>query len=107
MNETFLQTICILTLLICIPAGLKLHSVKVKELQNIDNQEEKIKGYYFWSKIRLAIMLLPFVLNLILYLITKNISIFYCVGISVLAMLFCIPRKKRMLRELETPADGV
>ena len=101
MNEIFLQTTCILTLLICIPAGLKLHSVRVKMLRAIDNEGERIAKYRFWSRVRLAIMLVPLLLNLALYLITKNASIAYCVGISVLALLFCIPGRKRMLRELD------
>ncbi len=67
-----LQTIAILMLLICIPLGLKTFSMKVRKLKLIENEEEKLAGYLYWSKIRLLSVALPLLFNVLLYCLLSS-----------------------------------
>jgi len=90
----------ILVLLIAIPLGLKYYSIQVKKIRDIKNEEEKIKKYTNLFIVRLAAIEFPLLLNLMMFIITKNTSMMYCVGIAFLALLFCKPNKIKMLEEL-------
>ena len=103
-NAVIWKTISILTLLICIPVGLKLFSVKIKSLKKFDSEEYKtykLNRYGFWNAMRTVFIFVPFFLNLFIFADTKDISMLYCAGIAIVAFLFCIPSKKRMLNELD------
>jgi len=96
-----LQTVNILVLLVCIPAGMKIFSMKVSKLKELENEEEKLSGYLHWSKIRLTAIATPLLLSMLLYCIVENNSMIFCVGIAGIALIFCKPIKNKVKEELD------
>ena len=94
------QTIAILALLICIPAGLKLYSVNIKALRDMTNKEMKLSRYLSWHIVRLALIEVPLFLCLAVYFLTNDNSMLFGAGIAVLALIFCKPNRHKMYEEL-------
>ena len=96
------QTFSIFILLIFIPSALKIFSVKVNKLsKNEDlNIIDKINKYVFWSNIRLAMIAFSLLINVLFYYLIQNNSMLFCAAISAVAVLFCRPKKDKMLEEL-------
>lgn len=99
-----LQTINVLVLMICIPTSLKVFATKVGKLKELENEEEKLSGYLYWSKIRLIAIATPLLLSVLLHCIVRssdnNYSMIFCAGMAGMALIFCKPLKKRVKEEL-------
>ncbi|MDR0873710.1 MAG: hypothetical protein LBN27_09655 [Prevotellaceae bacterium] len=101
------QSIGILSMLICIPLGFKVYSVKIKALQKFDSKEYqtyKLSRYNYWSIFRMIMILLPTLLTVCW---VNSSSAIYCAGIGFLAYLFCIPTKKKIIQELDLEENEV
>jgi DMSO reductase anchor subunit len=100
-----LQTISILMLLILTPTALKIYSINIETLKDIEDKNEKLKKYFFWSNIRLLMIASPLLINVLLYCLCKNNSMIFSAGISLIAIFFCKPQKEKMESELNTKEE--
>jgi hypothetical protein len=96
-----LQTLCILSVLICIPFGLWFYAVRVRKLSKLDDEPQKLAAYFPTAILRMGLVVLAFMLNMVLYLLTQNNSMLFCAGIAALALIFCKPYKWKIAEELE------
>ena len=62
---------------------------------------EALKSYRRWSEIRIALLLVLALIDLSAYYWTMNTTGLLCAGMTVIASLFCIPSKQRLLNELQ------
>ena len=64
-------------------------------------------SYRRWSEVRLSLLLAPAVFNLTSYYCTLNTTGLLCTGMVMIASLFCVPGRQRLLSELDliNPAD--
>ncbi len=99
--DYILQTIGILLVVGLIPVSLRLFSLslvkRVKELSLPD----ALSSYRRWSEVRLGLLLVPVLMNLSFYYLTLNTTGVMCAAMSLIASLFCVPTRKRMLDELD------
>ncbi len=104
-TEYLLQTVGILLTVGLIPLSLRLFHLslinRVKQLP----LPEALKSYRRWSEIRIALLLVPVLMNLSFYYLTMNNTGVWCALMALLASLFCVPTRKRMLEELDLPTD--
>ena len=103
MMEYVLQTAGILLVIGLIPFSLRLFSLSlVKRIQTLP-LAEAMKSYRRWSEIRLALLVVPVLINLSFYYLTLNTTGLFCAVMALLASLFCVPGYKRVISELQLP----
>lgn len=96
-----LQTVGILLAVGLIPMSLRLFSLSlVKHVKQL-SLPQALKSYRRWSEIRIGMLLVPILVNLSFYYLTMNNTGILCAVMALLASLFCIPTRKRMLDELD------
>lgn len=104
-TDYILQNIGILLTIGMIPFALRifsLHLVKrVKELPLL----QALKSYRLWSDIRLCLLFVPAFLNIQFYYLTLNTTGLFCALMALIATLFCVPSRNRILNELDLPED--
>ena len=106
LMEYILQTVGILLVIGLIPFSLRLFSLSlVKRIQQLP-LEEAMKSYRRWSEIRLALLAVPVLINLSFYYLTLNTTGLFCAVMALLASLFCVPSRKRLMTELQLPEEG-
>lgn len=99
--DYILMTIGILLTIIMIPLSLRLFNFNlVKRISNLSTPEA-LKSYRRWSEIRLSLLLVAALLNMSFYYMTLNTTALFCSLMALLATLFCIPSKERLLKELD------
>ena len=62
---------------------------------------EALKSYRRWSEIRTGMLVVPVLVNLSFYYLTLNNTGVLCAMMALIASLFCVPTRKRMLDELD------
>ena len=103
--EYILQSVCILLTVCLIPLSLRLFSLNlVKRIKELPLQEA-LKSYRLWSEVRLALLMAPAILGISFYYLTLNTSGLFCACMALIASLFCVPSRKRLLDELDLPED--
>ncbi len=101
LMEYILYTIGILLSVIFIPLALKLFSVSLnKRLPNL-SIDEALKSYKKWSEIRLALLFIPTILNISFYYMTMQTTGLLCASMSLVASLFCVPNRNKIVTELD------
>jgi hypothetical protein len=95
-----IKSIIVLYLLISIPSALKLFSVKVKKIAQIENVTEKIMQYSKMSVVRLLLIESGLMLSVLGYFLLGQKDLIYAVAIALVALMFCIPTKKRIYGDL-------
>ena len=96
---------CILLTVCLIPLSLRLFSLNlVKRIKELPLQEA-LKSYRLWSEVRLALLMAPAILGISFYYLTLNTSGLFCACMALIASLFCVPSRKRLLAELDLPED--
>lgn len=95
-----LHTVGILLAVGLIPLALKLFSLSLVTRISQLSIDEALKSYRKWSEVRLGLLLIPAVLNLSFYYITLNTTGIFCASMALLASLFCVPDKNKLLKEL-------
>ena len=99
--DYILTTIGILLTIVMIPLSLRLFNLKlVKRISKLSTFEA-LKSYRRWSEVRLALLLVAALLNMSIYYLTLNTTGLFCSLMALLATLFCIPTKERLLKELD------
>lgn len=99
--DYILQSIGILLTVGLIPLALRLFSLSlVRRVQHL-SLPDAIGSYRRWSEIRLGLLLVPVLVNLSFYYLTLNNTGVLCAAMSLIASLFCIPTRKRVLSELD------
>ena len=99
--DYILQTVGILLAVGLIPLSLRLFSLSlVKNVKQL-SLPEALKSYRRWSEIRIGMLLVPVLVNLSFYYLTMNNTGVLCAMMALIASLFCIPTRKRMLDELD------
>ncbi len=101
LMEYILYTIGILLSVIFIPLALKLFSVSLnKRLPNL-SIDEALKSYKKWSEIRLALLFIPTILNISFYYMTMQTTGLLCASMALVASLFCVPNRNKIITELD------
>ena len=99
--DYMLQTVGILLAVGLIPLSLRLFSLSlVKHVKQL-TLPKALKSYRRWSEIRIGMLLVPVLVNLSFYYLTLNNTGILCAMMALIASLFCIPTRKRMLDELD------
>ena len=60
-----------------------------------------MKSYRKWSEIRLGLLFIPAILNISFYYMTMDTTGILCASMALIASLFCVPDKKKILNELD------
>ena len=92
-----LQTVGILLAVGLIPLSLRLFSLSLVKNVKQRSLPEALKSYRRWSEIRTGML----VVNLSFYYLTLNNTGVLCAMMALIASLFCVPTRKRMLDELD------
>lgn len=66
---------------------------------------EALVSYRRWCEIRLAMLLAPALFNLTVYYTTLDVTSLLCMGMLLVASLFCVPGRGRLMRELDLQKD--
>jgi hypothetical protein len=99
--DYILTTIGILLTIVMIPLSLRLFNLNlVKRISKLSTFEA-LKSYRRWSEVRMALLLVAALLNMSIYYLTLNTTGLFCSLMALLATLFCIPTKERLLKELD------
>lgn len=99
--DYILQTVGILLAVGLIPLSLRLFSLSLVNNVKQRSLPEALKSYRRWSEIRIGMLLAPVLVNLSFYYLTMNNTGVLCAMMALIASLFCIPTRKRMLDELD------
>lgn len=84
-----------------IPFSLRLfRRALVRSLRHCATDDEKLVSYRRWSEVRLALLLVALVFNLCVYYQTLDNTGLLCAGMVLVASLFCVPGRNRLLSEL-------
>ena len=103
--EYIFQTIGILMTIVLIPFALRIFNLNlVKRIQELPLQQA-LKSYRIWADVRLALLLVPALINLQFYYLTLNNTGLFCAAMSLIASLFCVPSESRIKNELDLPEN--
>ena len=103
--EYIFQTIGILMTIVLIPFALRIFNLNlVKRIQELPLQQA-LKSYRLWADVRLALLLVPALINLQFYYLTLNNTGLICAAMSLIASLFCVPSESRIKNELDLPEN--
>ena len=103
--EYIFQTIGILMTIVLIPFALRIFNLNlVKRIQELPLQQA-LKSYRIWSDVRLALLVVPALINLQFYYLTLNNTGLFCAAMSLIASLFCVPSENRIKNELDLPEN--
>lgn len=84
-----------------IPFSLRLFSLSLTQYVRNRRLPEALKSYRRWSEVRLALLLAPALFNFSAYYCTLNTTGLLCGGMVLVASLFCVPGRGRLLAELD------
>ena len=101
-----LQNVGILFMIALIPFSLRLFSLSLVRSMKERPLLDALKSYRRWSEIRLALLFVPICTNLSFYYLTFNTSSVFCVVMTLIASLFCVPTRNRLWAELDLPVDN-
>lgn len=98
-----LYTIVLLYVIISLPLSLKLFSVGVNRLKEIDDEEKRIRRYRIYGIARISAITLGLVLSILGFYLVKlpNMSFFWLAGISAIGLIFCKPTNSRIDTDME------
>ncbi|ADY35616.1 hypothetical protein Bacsa_1027 [Phocaeicola salanitronis DSM 18170] len=99
--EYIMQVTSILLTICLIPLSLRLFNQSLTRYVSLLPLPEALKSYRRWSEIRIALLLVLALIDLSAYYWTMNTTGLLCAGMTVIASLFCIPSKQRLLNELQ------
>lgn len=89
-------------LAIClIPLSLRIFNLSLTKYIRCLDIEKALDSYRRWSEVRIILLLTVAVFNISLYYWTMDSAGLLCGGMAVLASMFCVPGKKRLLSELD------
>lgn len=98
--EYIMQVASILLTVCLIPLSLRIFSLSLTRYVTGLPLPKALKSYRRWSEVRIALLLTASLINLSAYYWTMNTTGLLCAGMVIIASLFCIPSKERLLNEL-------
>ena len=91
-------------LFIALFLALRLFRLNTDKKQPIDIA---VKTYHKWSALRLSVFMVAVVVALVAYFLTLEDSGLFCAAILLLiAMIYCIPSKRKLIEYLETQKEN-
>lgn len=99
--DYILQVTGILLTVGFIPLSLRLFSLSLTRYIKQLNLMDALKSYRRWNEVRIGLLLVPALTNLSIYYWTMNTTGLLCAGMVLVASMFCIPGRERMLNELD------
>ena len=100
-----LEVLGILLAVCLIPLSLRFFSVSLARCVKSRALSDAMVSYRRWSEIRLALLLVPAILNLSVYYWTLDTKGLLCAAMVAVAALFCVPGEKRLKAELDFNAE--
>lgn len=101
-----LQSAGVLLAIGLIPVSLRLFSLSLTRYVRNLPLPEALKSYRRWSEVRLGLLLAPALFNLSVYYWTLDLTGLLCSGMLLVASLFCVPGRERLLAELDLSREG-
>lgn len=99
--DYFMQVAGILLAVVLIPLSLRLFNLSLTRYVRRLSLPAALVSYRRWNEVRLALLLAPAVFNLAAYYATLNTTGLLCTGMVMVASLFCVPGRSRLLSELD------
>ena len=100
-QTTYIMQVTSILLTICfIPLSLRLFNLSLTRYITSLPLVEALKSYRRWSEIRIALLTVASLVSLSAYYWTLNTTGLLCTGMALIASLFCLPGKERLLNEL-------
>lgn len=99
--DYILQSVGILLTVGLIPLSLRLFSLSLAKHVKQLSLPQALKSYRRWSEVRIGMLLVPVLVNLSFYYLTLNNTGILCAMMALIASLFCVPTRRRMLDELD------
>lgn len=96
-----LLTICL------IPVSLRMFGLFLTKYIKTLAIEAALRSYRRWSEIRILMLFVTAFFNISMYYWTMDITGLMCGGMALIASLFCIPGKERLMSELDLDNKNV
>ncbi|CCY90639.1 MULTISPECIES: hypothetical protein [unclassified Phocaeicola] len=96
-----LQVLGILLAVGLIPLSLRLFSLSLTKYVRVLPLLEALKSYRRWNEVRVCLLLVAALVNLSVYYWTMDTTGLLCAGMVLVASLFCVPGRERMMSELD------
>ena len=100
-----LEVLGVLLTICLIPFSLRLFSLSLVRCVKHRALLDAIVSYRRWNEIRLALLLVPALVNLAVYYWTLETTGLLCAAMVMIASLFCVPGMKRLENELNLNND--
>ena len=101
-----LQVLGILLAVGLIPLSLRLFSLSLTKYVRTLPLVEALKSYRRWNEVRVCLLLVAALINLSVYYWTMDTTGLLCTGMVLVASLFCVPGRERMMSELDLRSGG-
>ncbi len=93
--HTAIHSLLIMFTICTIPLALKFFANNTKQIQSIENEEEKQHAQVRNGIIRVSLIGLGFTINILFFYLLQEKTMIYMAGISAIALFFAKPRKER------------
>ncbi len=100
-----LEVLGVLLAICLIPFSLRLFSLSLVRCVKQNVLQKALVSYRRWSEIRLALLLVPALVNLAVYYWTLETTGLLCAAMVMVASLFCVPGMKRLKGELNLDVE--
>lgn len=95
------QTVGILLTIGLIPLSLRLFSLSLVRYVRQLSLPLALRSYRRWSEVRAGLLLVAALVNLSFYYLTLNTAAVWCALMALIASLFCVPTRKKLMDELD------
>lgn len=102
-----LEVLGVLLAVCLIPFSLRLFSLSLVSCVEQRTLEAALISYRRWSEIRLALLLVPALVNLSVYYWTLETAGLLCTAMVLIASFFCVPGMKRLKAELSLDSEDM
>lgn len=99
--EYVLEVIAVLMTIVLIPVSLRMFKLSLVRYVRQLSLEAALRSYRRWSEVRMAMLLAPALFNFSVYYWTMDTTTLLCGCMVLIASLFCVPGRKRLLVELD------
>lgn len=99
--EYVFKMIAVLMTVVLIPLSLRVFKSSLVRYVRLLSMEEALKSYRRWSEIRLAMLLAPALFDISVYYWILDTTTLLCGCMVLIASLFCVPGRERLLAELD------
>ena len=106
VQTSYMMEVCgILLAVTLIPLSLRSFSLSLVRCVKQNVLEKAMVSYRRWSEIRLALLLVPAMVNLAVYYWTLDTTGLLCAAMVMVASLFCVPGMARLKSELNLDGE--